>query len=103
MPTTWRSVAATANWSMYGFAWRRISRHTPFAARWRGTRANADRSWSRQCADRARRRERSGRDRRRVSLNYRHAFHAGNFADVLKHAILARVLVYLARKERPFR
>ena len=32
-------------------------------------------------------------------LNYRHAFHAGNFADVLKHAVLARVLVYLpARK-----
>jgi 23S rRNA (adenine2030-N6)-methyltransferase len=36
-------------------------------------------------------------------LNYRHAFHAGNFADVLKHAVLARVLVYLARKESPFR
>jgi 23S rRNA (adenine2030-N6)-methyltransferase len=36
-------------------------------------------------------------------INYRHAFHAGNFADVLKHAVLARVLVYLARKESPFR
>jgi 23S rRNA (adenine2030-N6)-methyltransferase len=36
-------------------------------------------------------------------LNYRHAFHAGNFADVLKHAVLARVLVYLTRKESPFR
>ena len=36
-------------------------------------------------------------------MNYRHAFHAGNFADVLKHAVLARVLVYLARKESPFR
>jgi 23S rRNA (adenine2030-N6)-methyltransferase len=36
-------------------------------------------------------------------LNYRHAFHAGNFADVLKHAVLASVLVYLARKESPFR
>jgi 23S rRNA (adenine2030-N6)-methyltransferase len=36
-------------------------------------------------------------------VNYRHAFHAGNFADVLKHAVLARVLVYLTRKESPFR
>ena len=36
-------------------------------------------------------------------LNYRHALHAGNFADVLKHAVLARILVYLARKESPFR
>ena len=38
-----------------------------------------------------------------VPINYRHAFHAGNFADVLKHAVLARVLVYLTRKESPFR
>ena len=30
-------------------------------------------------------------------------FHAGNFADVLKHAVLARVLVYLTRKDSPFR
>ena len=36
-------------------------------------------------------------------MNYRHAFHAGNFADVFKHAILARILVYLARKDAPFR
>ena len=36
-------------------------------------------------------------------MNYLHAFHAGNFADVLKHAVLARVLVYLTRKESPFR
>jgi 23S rRNA (adenine2030-N6)-methyltransferase len=36
-------------------------------------------------------------------MNYRHAFHAGNFADVLKHAVLARMLVHLRRKERPFR
>ena len=36
-------------------------------------------------------------------MNYRHAFHAGNFADVLKHAVLARVLVYLTRKQSPFR
>jgi len=36
-------------------------------------------------------------------MNYRHAYHAGNFADVLKHAVLARVLDYLKRKEAPFR
>jgi 23S rRNA (adenine2030-N6)-methyltransferase len=36
-------------------------------------------------------------------MNYRHAFHAGSFADVLKHAILARVLVHLRGKTTPFR
>ncbi|MBV8963212.1 MAG: 23S rRNA (adenine(2030)-N(6))-methyltransferase RlmJ [Hyphomicrobiales bacterium] len=36
-------------------------------------------------------------------MNYRHGFHAGNFADVLKHAVLARVLLHLRSKERPFR
>jgi 23S rRNA (adenine2030-N6)-methyltransferase len=36
-------------------------------------------------------------------MNYRHAFHAGNFADVLKHAVLARVLDYMKRKPAPFR
>jgi len=36
-------------------------------------------------------------------LNYRHAFHAGNFADVFKHAVLARILLYLCNKEAPFR
>ncbi len=36
-------------------------------------------------------------------MNYRHAFHAGNFADVFKHTILTRLLVYLGRKETPFR
>jgi 23S rRNA (adenine2030-N6)-methyltransferase len=36
-------------------------------------------------------------------MNYRHAFHAGNFADVMKHALLVRVLVHLRRKETPFR
>ncbi len=35
-------------------------------------------------------------------MNYRHAYHAGNFADVLKHIILTRVLTYLKRKEAPF-
>jgi 23S rRNA (adenine2030-N6)-methyltransferase len=36
-------------------------------------------------------------------VNYRHAFHAGNFADVFKHVLLTRILIYLARKETPFR
>jgi 23S rRNA (adenine2030-N6)-methyltransferase len=36
-------------------------------------------------------------------VNYRHVFHAGNFADVLKHVVLARILVHLARKDAPFR
>jgi 23S rRNA (adenine2030-N6)-methyltransferase len=36
-------------------------------------------------------------------MNYRHAFHAGNFADVLKHAVLARILVHLSEKAAPFR
>lgn len=36
-------------------------------------------------------------------MNYRHAYHAGNFADVLKHIILARVITYMMRKPQPFR
>lgn len=36
-------------------------------------------------------------------MNYRHAYHAGNFADVLKHAVLARVIEYFKRKDAPFR
>ncbi|MFZ0841057.1 MAG: 23S rRNA (adenine(2030)-N(6))-methyltransferase RlmJ [Xanthobacteraceae bacterium] len=36
-------------------------------------------------------------------MNYRHAFHAGNFADVVKHAVLARILVHLGEKPQPFR
>jgi 23S rRNA (adenine2030-N6)-methyltransferase len=36
-------------------------------------------------------------------VNYRHAFHAGNFADVFKHAVLTRILFYLGQKETPFR
>lgn len=34
-------------------------------------------------------------------MNYRHAYHAGNHADVLKHAVLARVLGYLVQKDKP--
>jgi 23S rRNA (adenine2030-N6)-methyltransferase len=36
-------------------------------------------------------------------MNYRHAFHAGNFADVVKHAVLARILVHLCAKPAAFR
>jgi 23S rRNA (adenine2030-N6)-methyltransferase len=36
-------------------------------------------------------------------MNYRHAYHAGNFADVLKHAVLALVIEHLKLKPAPFR
>jgi 23S rRNA (adenine2030-N6)-methyltransferase len=36
-------------------------------------------------------------------MNYRHAYHAGNFADVVKHAVLARILVHLRDKPAAFR
>jgi 23S rRNA (adenine2030-N6)-methyltransferase len=36
-------------------------------------------------------------------MNYRHAYHAGNFADVLKHAVLALVIEHLKQKAAPFR
>jgi len=36
-------------------------------------------------------------------MNYRHAFHAGNFADVVKHIVLARILTYLHEKPAAFR
>src|SRR5713226_4244520 len=36
-------------------------------------------------------------------MNYRHAFHAGSFADVVKHATLVRILVHLCAKPAPFR
>ena len=36
-------------------------------------------------------------------MNYRHAYHAGNFADVLKHAVLALVIEHLKLKPTPFR
>lgn len=36
-------------------------------------------------------------------MNYRHAYHAGNFADVVKHVVLARVVDYLKRKDKAFR
>jgi 23S rRNA (adenine2030-N6)-methyltransferase len=36
-------------------------------------------------------------------MNYRHAFHAGSFADVLKHIVLVRILLYLQEKPAAFR
>lgn len=35
-------------------------------------------------------------------LSYRHSFHAGNFADVLKHSVLVHILEHLQKKEKPF-
>lgn len=36
-------------------------------------------------------------------MNYRHVYHAGNFADVVKHAVLVRIVEYLKLKEKAFR
>ncbi|MBO0766083.1 MAG: 23S rRNA (adenine(2030)-N(6))-methyltransferase RlmJ [Hyphomicrobiaceae bacterium] len=36
-------------------------------------------------------------------MNYRHAYHAGNFGDVLKHTVFALIIEYLKRKPAPFR
>lgn len=35
-------------------------------------------------------------------LSYRHAFHAGNHADVLKHIVLIQLLRYLGQKDAPY-
>ncbi len=35
-------------------------------------------------------------------LSYLHSYHAGNFADVLKHCVLIHNLTYLKNKEKPF-
>lgn len=35
-------------------------------------------------------------------MNYRHSYHAGNFADVLKHVVQCVALRYLQNKEKPF-
>jgi 23S rRNA (adenine2030-N6)-methyltransferase len=36
-------------------------------------------------------------------MNYRHAFHAGGFADVVKHIVLVRMLLHLQEKPAAFR
>src|SRR5271163_3168271 len=42
-------------------------------------------------------------ERRIAAMNYQHAFHAGNFADVHKHVVLTRILEHLRGKPAPFR
>src|SRR4051794_18538945 len=34
-------------------------------------------------------------------LSYQHGYHAGNFADVIKHSVLTCVLNYMVQKEKP--
>ena len=36
-------------------------------------------------------------------MNYRHIYHAGNFADVLKHLVVARIVEHLKKKDKAFR
>ena len=36
-------------------------------------------------------------------MNYRHHFHAGNFADVMKHVLLLQILARLNQKDKPYR
>lgn len=40
---------------------------------------------------------------RAIRMNYRHAYHAGNPADVIKHAVLAFVLAHMTQKAAPLR
>ncbi len=35
-------------------------------------------------------------------MNYRHIYHAGNFADIVKHLVLISILEQLKKKEKPF-
>src|SRR5579862_8916640 len=35
-------------------------------------------------------------------MNYRHSYHAGNFADVVKHIALVAILLHLQKKDTPF-
>ena len=36
-------------------------------------------------------------------MNYRHSYHAGNFADVMKHVLLLQLLTRLNAKDKPYR
>jgi 23S rRNA (adenine2030-N6)-methyltransferase len=38
-----------------------------------------------------------------LEMNYRHIYHAGNFADVLKHTVLALLVRYMQNKDKAFR
>jgi 23S rRNA (adenine2030-N6)-methyltransferase len=35
-------------------------------------------------------------------LSYRHSYHAGNYADVLKHSVLMHIIEHLKKKDKPF-
>ena len=35
-------------------------------------------------------------------LSYRHGYHAGNHADVLKHIVLIQLARYMGQKDKPF-
>ncbi len=37
-----------------------------------------------------------------ILLSYRHSFHAGNFADVIKHIVQVEILEHLLKKDKPF-
>ncbi len=37
-----------------------------------------------------------------IMLSYRHSYHAGNFADVLKHIVQIAIIEYLKKKDKPF-
>lgn len=37
-----------------------------------------------------------------TAMHYRHAFHAGNFADVFKHVVLVGLLTALSKKDKPW-
>jgi 23S rRNA (adenine2030-N6)-methyltransferase len=49
------------------------------------------------------RRRTRGAPAAREKVNYRHAYHAGNFADVIKHVALVSILQHLKKKDKPFR
>src|SRR5690606_13586980 len=36
-------------------------------------------------------------------MNYRHSYHAGNFADVMKHVLMIQLLTRLNAKDKPYR
>jgi len=60
-----------------------------------------------QCSDarrvpELRRRTPAAAPARQARMNYRHIYHAGNFADVHKHVALTSILLHLRRKEKPF-
>ncbi len=76
----------------------RVDPDVAAAARALGVRLDAGAGVARGCA---RARVAAPARLARRSMNYRHAFHAGNFADVMKHAALVAALERLTEKDRP--